>query len=294
MKKRILLTGVTGYLGSHLAEAFLAAGHEVVGLKRRTSSLARVAAIQSGIRFLDVEDQAIARLFRECGKIDLIVHAATCYGRNGEAPSEVFRTNTAFPLQLMEEACRAGVPVFINTDTILKKTINAYSLSKNQLFQWGSYFAQRHEICFVNLRLELVYGPNDDPSKFTAYVLNGCMNNVHELRLTGGEQERDFIYIDDAVQAYATLLEKLENPEPALLDFGLGSGRAITIRQFVETVRRLSRADTRLGFGELPYRRGEVMHSQADISGLAALGWQCRHDIEAGITEVIEHGRRRP
>lgn len=293
MKKRILLTGVTGFLGSFLAKELLALGYEVVALKRTTSSLRRVESIASNIIFFDVENLDFDSLFRNCGKIDIIIHTATCYGRNNENVSEVFVANTEFPLRLLDAGSRAGVELFLNTDTILDKYLNAYALSKNQFLQWGKFFSLHEKIRFVNVKLEHFYGPNDDPKKFTAFVINSCLRDIPELKLTSGEQKRDFIYIDDVVSAFIILLENAHCFDSSFSEFGVGSGQSVAIRKFVETVHRLSDSKTHLAFGALPYRDGEVMSSEADISGLSALGWYCRYDIVTGLKKVIEHERGR-
>lgn len=292
--KRILLTGVTGFLGSHLAKALLAGGYEVVALKRQSSSLHRVESIISDVDFFDIEGLDFDQLFRNCGKVNTIIHTATCYGRNSESVSEIFSANTEFPLRLLDAGNRAGVEMFLNTDTILDKYLNLYALSKNQLLQWGKFFSMHERIRFGNIRLEHFYGPDDDPTKFSTYVINSCLQNVSELKLTKGEQKRDFIYIDDVVLAYMVLLEKMDSFNNSFLEFDVGSGSSVSIREFVETVHCLTASKTRLLFGALPYREGEVMHSEADISRLAALGWQCRYDIETGLRQVIEQERARP
>lgn len=288
MKKRILLTGVTGFLGSHLAKALLGRGYEIVALKRKSSSFRRISSITSDIELVDIEGMDFDKLFREFGKIDVIIHTATCYGRNGESVSEIFSSNTEFPLQLLDAGQRAGVRVFLNTDTILDKYLNLYSLSKNQFLQWGKYFSKHKNILFGNVRLEHFYGPDDEPSKFSTYVINGCMSNISELKLTKGEQKRDFIYIDDVVSAYLLLLEKLNSFDHSFIEFDVGTGVSVSIKDFVETVHRVTSSKTTLAFGTLPYRDGEVMHSSPDISGLEALGWRCRYDIASGIKKVIE------
>ena len=293
MKKRILLTGVTGFLGSHLAKALLAAGYEIVALKRISSSLRRVESIASNIVFFDIEGLNFDHLFRNCGKIDIIIHTATCYGRNNESVSEIFTANTEFPLRLLDAGNRAGVEMFLNTDTILDKYLNLYALSKNQLLQWGKFFSMHGKIRFGNVRLEHFYGPDDDPTKFSAYVINSCLANVPEIKLTLGEQKRDFIYIDDVVSAYMVLLEKMAHLNSSFVEFDVGSGRSVSIREFVETVHRLAASKTQLSFGALPYRDGEVMHSEADTSSLTALGWHCCYDIEAGLKKAIEQERGR-
>lgn len=293
MKKKILLTGVTGFLGSHLAIALLAAGYEVVALKRKSSSLRRVQSNISEIMFFDTDDLDFDQLFRDCGKIDAIIHTATCYGRSNESVSEIFTANTEFPLRLLDAGSHAGVKLFLNTDTILDQYINLYALSKNQFLQWGKFFAKQGNIRFGNIRLEHFYGPDDEPTKFTAHVINTCLNNISELKLTKGEQKRDFIYIDDVVSAYLILLEEMSKLDRSFVEFDVGSGRSIAIRDFVEAAHRLIASQTHLAFGAIPYREGEVMQSEANISGLVALGWRCRFDIEAGLKKVIEQERKK-
>lgn len=291
--KRILLTGATGCLGSHLTKAILGAGHEIVALKRRSSSLGRLGEAASRMTFFDIEERDLNHVFSECGRIDAIIHTATCYGRNNETVSEIFAANTEFPLRLLDAGNRAGVKTFFNTDTILDKYLNLYALSKNQLLQWGKFFARHEKIHFVNLRLEHFYGPDDEPTKFSTYVISSCLGNAPDLKLTQGEQKRDFIHIDDVVSAYMILLEKEDRPSKPFIELDVGSGRPVSIREFVETVHSLASSRTRLDFGALPYRTGETMHSEADISGLTALGWQCRYDLVNGLKQVIEQERGR-
>jgi len=289
---RILLTGVTGYLGSHLGTALLANGHEVTGLKRKSSSLLRIENISPKIMLLDIEDIDLKGLFLQYGRFDAVIHTATCYGRNGETTSEVLEANLAFPLKLLGAAVDAGVELFINSDTVLDKFLNPYALSKGQFAEWGRYFAQQKKIRFLNLKLEHFYGPRDDQSKFTTHVINSCLANVPELKLTLGEQQRDFIYIDDVLAAYMLMLEKRASFDDGFVEFEVGSGAAISIRQFVETVHLLTASITHLNFGALPYRVGEAMYSQANTDKLKALGWQCRHSLETGLKQVIEQQRK--
>lgn len=292
MKKRILLTGATGFLGSHLAKALVSAGYEVTALKRKSSSLCRIESITSDIELIDINFLDYESLFRDFGKIDVIIHTATCYGRNDETVSEIFAANTEFPLRLLDEGSRAGVELFLNTDTILDKYMNLYALSKNQFLQWGQFFAKQGNIRFVNIRLEHFYGPGDDPTKFSAYVINSCLNNVPELKLTAGEQKRDFIYIDDVVSAYMILLEKMGNSDNAFIELDVGSGQSVSIREFVETVHRLTSSKTHLAFGAFPYREAEVMHSEADTSSLQALGWQCKNTLHQGLQKAIDGSKQ--
>ena len=292
MNKRILLTGITGFLGSLLAKELLQEGYEIIALKRKSSSLTRIKSIVQNVILYDIDELDFAMPFKEHGEIDAVIHTATCYGRNGESIGQIFEANTIFPMQLLEAASKAGVGLFINTDTILDKYLNIYSLSKNQFLEWGRFFSMRNRIHFSNLRLEHIYGPGDDDSKFTTLVIKSCIENVPTLDLTLGEQKRDFIYIDDAVSVYMLLVEKLGQFPERYVEFDVGSGSSIPIRDFVENVHRLTQSDTKLIFGALPYRDGEVMVSHANVEPLRKLGWTCQTTLEQGLMRVIEEYRQ--
>ena len=119
MPKKILLTGATGFLGSHLARALILEGHEVVALKRQTSSTCRIKSISESLSLVDTDGLNFDVLFKLHNNIDTIIHTSTAYCRNTSKVSEIFEANTVFPLHLLEAAILANVKTFINTDTIL-------------------------------------------------------------------------------------------------------------------------------------------------------------------------------
>jgi CDP-paratose synthetase len=283
----ILLTGGTGYLGSHLTRFLVGKGHQIVVLKRSSSGLRRVTDLRSAVRFFDLDGDGIERAFKESGPIDAVVHAATCYGREGESRLQVFDANTRFPLELLESSLRHGTKTFLNADTVLMPEANAYALSKRQFVDWGQNACRSSGLRFVNLKMEHFYGPNDDPSKFTTYVIRNCLRNMPSLKLTSGEQMRDFIFIDDVVSAYETLIKNMDLLDAGFIEYGVGSGASIRLRDFVLRVHELTASTTNLEFGAVPYRSNELMCSQADTTGLQALGWTPRIDLLEGLRRTI-------
>ncbi len=137
-----------------------------------------------------------------------------------------------------------------------------------------------------------MYGPEDDDSKFTTHVIKSCLRNVPELKLTAGEQKRDFIHIDDVVSAYFLLLQTAHEQPSLFQAYGLGSGKATSIRESVEMVHRLTQSEAVLKFGALPYREYEIMESKANIEPLRALGWESKISLDEGIQAVIRNVNR--
>lgn len=283
----ILLTGATGYLGSYLAQAFVAAGDSVTVLRRSSSDMRRLAAIQSALVVYDLDRDGLATAFND-QRFDAVVHTATCYGRKGESPSEVFDVNEAWPLRLLETAAAMATPLFINTDTSLDRLLNPYALSKKQFREWGYYFANQQRIRFVNVVLEHFYGPGDAAAKFVTHVIRRCLGDEPELQLTAGTQQRDFIHIDDVIAAYLLLAHHESGAGPAFREYGLGSGATVAVRDLVTMIRDLTGASTHLDFGAVPLRQNEVMVSRADIAALRSLGWQPRISLAAGLAQTIE------
>ena len=280
---KLLITGATGFLGSHIVKALLASGHDIVILKRSFSDIWRIREYVGEIQSFDVDIRPVETVFEKCGRFDCVIHTATNYGRRGESASEVFDSNLAFPLRLLNTA------TFFNTATILYSYLNYYALSKRQFEDWGRLFGVQGRIQFVNIKLEHMYGPGDDLSKFTAWIVQSCLQGVAKIELTPGEQKRDFIYIDDVVDAYKLLLENGSKLGDGFQEFELGSGKAVSIRSFVETVCKLTSAETDFVFGAKQYREHEVMNSVADISRLASFGWRPNYDLITGLRRVVEY-----
>lgn len=290
--KAVLVTGATGFLGSRLVLACVERGLPVVVLKRRQSDLRRLVSVLDSIRFFDVEN-GVDAIFGIEGGIEAIIHTATCYGRNGESAAELFDANVASPMKLLEASIAAGVETFINTDSFFNingvnyKYLNSYSLSKKQFAEWGENIGGSGKIRFVNVRLEHLYGPGDNASKFTMQIVRSCLANQSQIQLTKGEQQRDFIYIDDAVSAYMVLLAKHGQLHKSFIPIGLGFGKALSVRDFVTLAHQRSLSTTELLFGALPYREGEIMYSAANTDYLRDLGWFPVHDLDAGIAELV-------
>lgn len=282
----ILLTGATGYLGGWLLREFLDQGHFVVCTKRSASSLARINAENSKVQFIGIDKSELEAAFAKF-RPDVIVHAATCYGRNGEGAQEIVKSNLLFPLSLLETAQNFGTKVFINLDTVLEKDVSSYALSKAQFQDWLLRYS--HSMVCCNMALEQFYGPFEDKSKFVSYIISSLLNNVDQIPLTEGLQIRDFVFVKDVVSAISTVLAVAVGFSDGFYQYDVGTGAAVSVRSLVELVKNLTKnTKTQLNFGAVAYRKNEMMVSNPDLSMLLNLGWKPKYSLKEGLLQTIE------
>lgn len=283
----IALTGATGFLGSHLLAALLTRGEKIVVLKRSFSNTYRINQFLPHVEKLDLDTEpAKLNAIFQTARISTVIHCATDYGRRNTEPYQIAEANIVLPLHLLHLAKKYGTRCFINTDTILDKRINHYSLSKNQFIQWLEFYSAN--LACINLALEHFYGAGDDPTKFTSYIINALLQGIPFIDLTYGEQTRHFVHVDDVVAAFLCLLDHAERLGNGLFQYQVGALAPLSIHDFVLRAKTLTENhDTELRFGALPYRDNEVMHPVVDLTPLSALGWSPQISLDDGLARTI-------
>ncbi len=292
----VLVTGATGFVGSHLVHALVRAGQPVLILKRSTTDTWRIADVVNAVTVHDLDTAPLSAAFSR--PIDVVIHMATSYGRNGETDAQVTDVNVSFPTRLLRLAIERNVPVFLNTDTFstraaeVSDVLRSYVRTKKQFRESAQGLARGTRTRFVNVQLEHVYGPLDGSAKFVPSLLRALLANEPTFDLTPGEQERDFIYVDDVVAAFMTLVRKHGDLTPADTHFEVGTGTAVPVSTFVRRAQALAESATQLRIGALSYRAAEQMHSCADTAAMRLLGWSPSVSLDDGLTRTIRAQQR--
>jgi len=280
-----MLTGATGFLGSKLLNELVNRGYEVLVLKRSTSNSFRIDPFISTIKTINIDEQPHQKWFADFIP-DTIIHCATDYGRNKSTAAEMLQSNVLLPLNLLELGEKLKVKHFINTDTALDQYTNAYSLSKKQFKEWFEFYPG--SMVRVNIELEHFYGSGDDKTKFVSYLVDSFLNNAPELNLTLGEQKRDFIYVDDVIDAYMMVIEQLQEAK-GFYNYSIATNESVQIKDLVTRLQRITQnSSTKINFGAIPYRENEVMESNCDTTAIRKLGWQPKFGLQQGLEKMVQ------
>ena len=144
---KIILTGATGFLGTHLLADLLHRNHQVLIAKRSSTNMSSLFQRFGKLEVWNIEGDELENMFRLHPNIDVIVHAATDYGRDELRPTSTFWANEVFPIRLLELAMKYNTALFINIDTFFNTNkavydhLGAYALSKRHFQEWGLHHA---------------------------------------------------------------------------------------------------------------------------------------------------------
>ena len=290
---KAVVTGATGFIGSHLTRRLVQLDWSVHVIKRSSSSLHKLDDLLASVQFYDADENDFVDLWDSVGNADVVFHLATAYGRNKQSDIEVQNTNVKFPAQLLSQA-RDRVSLCIATDTCFPDSypyLQSYTRSKQQFANWGKKWSERTSNRFVNLKLQHPFGPHDGHGKFIPWIVEQCIGNVEEIDLTSGSQEKDFIFVADVVDALVSIAQSRSQLDREFSEFDCGSGSSRSIRSFVELIHKMASSDSKLNFGALPSRAGEPEKSVADITALKKIGWCPKTTVQEGIQLTVQWHR---
>ena len=286
MNKRILMTGATSFVGTHLLLRLINEGYSIIALKRPTTE---PTVVNNLIEWVNISD--IEKICKPSETIHAIIHIATDYGRDGVNISEQYQCNVLLPIRLLELMPKFDAKLFVSTDSFFGKYekqygyMRSYMASKRHLVELSKIYTETHlDICFINLRLEHVYGENDKASKLIPYIINRMKAN-EDIDCTLAIQKRDFIYIDDVVSAYLTILKSSFNA--GYYDVEVGTGRSTELKEVFERIKKEINSKSKINYGAVAMRNDEIMDSYANTSFLNRLGWSAEFTLQKGIEKML-------
>jgi nucleoside-diphosphate-sugar epimerase len=295
---RVLLTGATGFVGSHVARVLLDAGCDVVALVRPGATRSRILDIQDRLMVIDgdlesfVEGGMASRVaptlcvhlawHAEPGRYlrDIPANLASVYasvklaralGDCGCRRLVCVGTCAEYGIPLPGEPLDERAPVDPRTPYARAKA--AYSmLAQDLATQAGMEFAWA--------RLFFLYGPWEEPQRVVPAAILACLQDKH-FPATAGAQVRDYLHVADAANGLsAVALSHLVGR------VNVCSGQGVTLREVLQLVEKATGRQGLIGFGEVPYGPEEWMWMRGSNAALTALGWRPSFTLDSGIADT--------
>ena len=301
-----LVTGGAGFIGSHIVEALVARGENVVVFDNlSTGKIENLAGFRDRITFIEGDLRDLDTVRSACGGVDYVLHqgALASVPRSIANPIASNEVNVNGTLNVLAAARDAGVrrvvyagssSVYGDTPTLPKQEdmpanpLSPYAISKYAGEMYCQVFTRLYEIEAVVLRYFNVFGPRQDPTSQYAAVIPlfiTALQRGEAPRVFGdGEQSRDFTYVANVVEAN---LLACEASEAAGQVINVACGDRITINDLIKVMQQLLEVETDPIYD--PPRPGDVKHSMADITrARELLGYEIVVPVEEGLRRTVE------
>ena len=291
---KILITGITGFIGKHLSKRLLSDGHDIYAIIRKQA--AREKLEQNNIKYF-IDNNSTEDLIKHLKNEEFegVIHLAFCFivAHKPEQVSELINSNILFSARILEAATRSNVQWFVNTGTFWQhyenrdySPVNLYAATKQAFESIAEYYVETSKINFVTLKLNDTYGPEDTrPKIFNLW--RKVAESGEPLGMSPGEQLIDIIYIDDVVDAYVSMIELLKNDNTKEFrgkSFAVSSGNPVKLRELAEVFSKVTNKKLNIIWGERPYRKREVMVPWN--KGENVPGWSPKVSLEEGIKKI--------
>jgi UDP-glucose 4-epimerase len=304
---RVLVTGGAGFIGSHLADALIARGDQVVVVD--DLSAGRVGRLDPGVTLhkVSITDAGALAAVAEGSGAELVCHLAAQIDVRAsvDLPADDARANVVGTVNVLEAARRMGARVLFassggalygrdapipSREDVLPLPESPYGIAKYCAECYIGLYNRLHGTSHSVLRLANVYGPRQDPAGGAGVITIFCASAVASARPTiygDGSQTRDYVYVGDVVAAF---LAAADRGRPGT--WNIGTGLEVSVLDLVQIIAGIAGRPLSPVFG--PARPGELARSVLAVDRPAGdLGWRAEIPLAEGVRRVyrwIESG----
>ena len=302
---KVLVTGGAGFIGSHVVDQIIAAGHAAAVIDNLSTGVRAYVNPKAAFHEVGIGDAAVAEIVaRE--KPDVVCHLAAQINVTESVKDPAFdaMTNVIGTINLLEASVRAGVKRFIFSstggaiygspkvlpadETTRPEPMSPYGTSKLATEEYIKTYSRNHPLTYVILRYANVFGPRQVPHGECGVcaVLTDLMLKGKQPTLYGfGEPVRDYVYVGDVARANVLALDRGNN-----ITVNIANGKGTTVNEIFDALKEV------IGFDQEPQRKplrpGEV-EKIICANGLAKteLGWSPTVGLLEGLKNTIAHAR---
>jgi nucleoside-diphosphate-sugar epimerase len=301
----VLLTGAAGFVGAVLCRRLLADGFEVHAVLREPRRSWRISDLLPHLRVheLDIRDEErLSRAAREIAP-EIVYHLATygAYPHQTDADATI-QTDILGTWNLLKALSKSEYEVFVNTGSSSEYGFKQYAMRETDLLEPNSYYsaakcaqsllcqhvARTERRPITTFRLFSTYGPYEEPTRLVPTLIRRCLTG-HALDLVSPEVARDFVFVDDVVDAYLRI-EALSKLSGEVIN--IGTGVQHTIRDIVDAVIEETGATVECRWGSIEPRIWDTNIWVADCTkSRRLLGWRAPTRLDQGLRKTIEWTR---
>lgn len=304
---KILVTGGAGFIASHIVDAYLDLGHEVVVVDNLSTG--QKNNLNPGAKFIecDITDKEKIQAIIESERPEVINHHAAHIqvGYSVENPQFDAQNNILGLLNIMEAAKKIAVKKVIMaatggamygnketpfTEVMKEEPLSPYGISKRAGELYLNYYHEIYQIPFISLRYSNVYGPRQNAhgeSGVIAIFLEMIGEDKQPIINGDGSHTRDYVYVSDVVKANVLALES-----DFVGELNIGTKTEISTNEVFDKL--VSELDLDLEKKYGPERIGEQVTSSLDYSkAQEVLGWEPRVNFDEGVKKTVEWFREK-
>ncbi len=297
---KILMTGITGFIGHHLGARLVNDGHEVFALVRPTSKIDELNKnLRENVKFCVYSDEntildVVNNLCAEGNKPDMVYHLAAnvlAAHKFGDIKN-LIQSNITFGAEILDAMTANNIYNFVNTGTMQQhfedaeySPVNFYAATKEGFENILRFYIEAQNLKCISLHLFDTYGADDRRGKILG-LLKKIATTGETLKMSPGAQLIDIVYVDDVVEAFVLAGEYLfAGKYDYCGTYGVSSLNPISLREVVKIFEEVAGKKLSIEWGGRPYRQREVMIPWTKFQTLP--DWNPKINLRAGIQKFL-------